>query len=272
MNRTGVILFSLLAFSVLSCAVRADIAPPTMSVNVTYNGSPINGTFYSTALICTNSSGSGVPGQVPQLNISYYDPAKGCYWTNGNLAMSASCAESACSFEYFSPSTFRMAFYLPGLNKTFITDEFNSTAGFDYDAMLHQDGTATIVPAASPTPPPSYSPLAIFLLALLLTIAIELTVAFIYLKLAKVKKAARILLFVAAANIISLPILWFVFLPLLYGLGLILGEAFAVVFEGLVVYYFNRKSIKLRSAMLMSLIMNIASAVIGGIILLMLLA
>ena len=98
------------------------------------------------------------------------------------------------------------------------------------------------------------------------TLAVELAVAFIYLKVKRAKGRGRILLTVLLANIFSVTMLWFVFVLLLSAAGLVLGEIFAVVFEGYAVYYFNRKSISLRDAMLMSLIMNVASVLIGGVL------
>lgn len=272
MDRTKVIMVSLFAILVLATVVKADIAPPPIAINVTYNGSPINGTFYATALICTNSSSPGMSGlPIPQLNISYYDAANQCYWTNDNFAMSATCGNSWCHFYYFSPSIFKMAFFLPGQNRVFITNAFNDTGSFNYDAHLYANGSAAISATRITSPPVvNWTAFEAFAVSLLLTLAIELIVAFIYLRAKKVKKLKRILLFIVIANLISLPILWFVFIFLLGGLGLILGEVFAVVFEGGFIYYFNRKSIKLRSAMLMSLLMNITSAVIGWLVLFLL--
>ena len=267
-NRIAILFPLLVLLVLLASVVKADIAPPPIAVNVTYNNNPINGTFYATALTCTNSSSPGMSGlPVPQLNISYYDAANQCYWTN---YASETCEGSGCHFYIFSQPVLKMAFFLPDSNRLFITNEFNISS-FNYDAHLYTNGTAIINAARIPPPPVvNWTALEAFAVSLLLTLAIELIVAFIYLRAKKIKKLKRILLFVVIANLISLPTLWFIFIYLLGGIGLILGEIFAVVFEGCFIYYFNRKSIKLRNAMLMSLIMNIASAAIGWLVLFLL--
>lgn len=261
-------LFSLLAFFSLVCAVRADVAPPMMFINVTYNGVPINGTFYSALLTCMNSSNSSAIGMtIQQLNASYYDPTKGCYWARNSEI--GTCMDGGCTIQYFSQSDLKAAFYLPGLNGTFVTNEVNASGvTTSYGAQLYPDGSATMEISNGPTP--ASLDLVFFAIALAFTLAIELAMAFLYLKVVKVKEKGRILLTVVLANVISLPLVWFGFVFLLGGIGLLLGEIFAVVFEGCFIYLLNRKSIKLTSAMLMSLAMNLASLVIGGLILLLL--
>jgi hypothetical protein len=260
--------FSLLFLFALATTVKADIAPPLIAVNLTYAGGAINGTFYAAALSCMNNTGVNASGvTVPQLtNVSQYDASRGCYWRYNSSAR-AWCADSLCSFEFFPNSDFKMAFYLPSLNKTFITNAINvSNFTRDYGAQLYPNGSATIVGISKPGPAPV--DLLGFFLALIFTLAIELPVAFLYLRAIKIKKKERILAAVAIANIISVPALWFGFVSFLGTPGLLLGEVFAVVFEGYFVYYFNKKAIALKSAMIMSLFMNLASLIIGGLILL----
>jgi len=271
MNHTKAIVFSLLALFALAAVVKADVAPPMVTVYVTYDNHSINGTFYSVVLYCVNSSNVstfGVP--VQQLNISEYDAAKGCYWEYYSHIWGGECANGTCSFEYFPFSDFKMAFYLPNLNRTFITNEINiSNFTTSYNAQLYLNGSATIS-AVNETAPVSWDIYFFFVMAVVLTLVIELTVAFLYLHVIKTEKKGKILLTTVLANIISVPIVWFGFVFLLSGLGLLLGEMFAVVFEGCFIYYFNKKVITLKHAMLMSIIMNIASVVIGGLALLFL--
>jgi hypothetical protein len=261
-------MFSLLLFFALAIVVKADIAAPTMVVNVTYNGTPVNGTFYSVILSCMNVSNANASGiSIGQLNISEYDPARNCYWMYNSFTSGGACADGTCSFEYFQPSDFKLAFYLPSLNKTFITNEINmSNFTTRYNAELYLNGSATLS-ATNSYPPVYQNEFVLFAAALILTLVIELTVAFLYLKVVKIKKKGRILIAVAIANIISVPIVWFAFVFPFGSLGLLLGEIFAVVFEGYFIYYFNKKAISLKNAMLMSLIMNLVSVVIGGLIL-----
>jgi len=273
MNQIKAIMFSLLVLAALISVVRADIAAPMMVVNVTYEGTSVNGTFYAVTLSCANitTSANTSPVTAGQLqNISEYNPLRNCYWMPNSLSMNGECANGQCDLYYFQPSDFKMAFYLPSLNRTFITNEANFSGYMNsYTAQLYQNGTATLMAGGS-NPPPIGNGINLFGLALFLTIVIEIMVAFAYMKLRKTKKTGRVLIFVLLGNIVSLPIVWFAFIGLLGAVGLILGEIFAIIFEGCFIYYFNKKIIKIKSALLMSLIMNLASAIIGGLILLLL--
>lgn len=98
-----------------------------------------------------------------------------------------------------------------------------------------------------------------FCLALPITLIVELAVAAIY--LARIKML-RSLVWVAAANGLSLPVVWFIF-PLL-GLNSIvliaLAELFAVVFEAFFLHITGRRrGMSLRRAATLSLLMNAAS-------------
>jgi hypothetical protein len=105
---------------------------------------------------------------------------------------------------------------------------------------------------------------AVFLKALLLTLALELMVAFVYLKLAK--KPSYILLFVILGNLITLPLVWFVF-PIFLNVGgaMIVGEIFAFVSEALFLLLTCRKWFKPSGAFLLSFMMNVMSLLIGGL-------
>jgi hypothetical protein len=268
MANPRLIAFALLTLFLFAAVSNADIAPPTMHINVTYKGSsgmPVNGTFNVYPLVCANSTNiSNVT--VPKLNLSF-DTASGCYWVPAEMS-GATCESGWCDLYYFPTTSFKLAFYLPSLNKTFVTNETNqSSFGTTYDVSLYQNGSATITAFSIPTPPPTpQTYIVLFAAALVLTVAIEVATAFLYLRFVKIKKKARILVAVIVANIISVPVLWFIFVYFLGALGFILGELFAFLFEGGFVYYFNKKAIKLKSSMIMSLIMNITSLVLGVLI------
>jgi hypothetical protein len=279
MNSSKLLAFSVLAVLLLVTAVKADIAPPMININVTYNGHPINGTFNISALVCTNNpniNASQFPKVVPS-----YDAAKGCYWALAEPLHNIECGAGWCGLYYFPSTDLKLALYLPALGETFVTNEFNqSSFTTEYYAELYSNGSATIssgpiysnttttiLQPPIPVPPITYI---LFVLALLLTLAIELTAAFLYLRAARIKKKRRILATVIAANIISVPVLWFLFIYFLAFTGFVLGEIFAILFEGAFVYFFNKKWIRLKSAMIMSLIMNLTSLILGGIILFLL--
>lgn len=274
-SHKNLLVFSLVAFLAIATFAKADIAAPFATINVTYNGGVVNGNFSAVMLECVNSSmvnnvtSSFNATEIPrQLNISEYDPAHGCYWIYSPAWWQSRCSDSACFSEYFPPSAFKMAFYIPSLNRTFITNEIDNAnyQTTNYNVQLYQNGSATMAVSGNNIPFDNiwaYQLLGIVIMALAITIIVEIPVAFAYLKIIKVRKIARILITLIVVNIISVPILWFVFIFLLGLVGIILGEIFAVVFEGFFIYYFNKKGLDLKNAMLMSLIMNIASFLIG---------
>jgi hypothetical protein len=102
-----------------------------------------------------------------------------------------------------------------------------------------------------------------FLKALMLTLALELFVAFIYLKLAK--KPLKVLLFVILGNLITLPVLWFL-LPLFLNVGasIMLGELFAFGFEAMFLLWTCKTWFKPGGAFLLSFSMNFMSLLVGG--------
>lgn len=110
-----------------------------------------------------------------------------------------------------------------------------------------------------------------FVLALPLTLVVELVVAALYSAKSKLGIRRRK---IAAANLISLPIVWFVF-PLLLSLPIsailvfVLSELFAVAFEALFMRAGSRTigSSPVGSFVTLSLLMNCASVVVGLILL-----
>jgi len=107
-----------------------------------------------------------------------------------------------------------------------------------------------------------------FIKALLLTLSLELMVAFVYLKLSK--KPSKILLFVILGNLITLPVVWFLF-PLFLNVGaaFVAGELFAFVTEAFFLLLTCKKWFKPSGAFLLSFIMNSMSLLIGGLALLL---
>jgi len=108
--------------------------------------------------------------------------------------------------------------------------------------------------------------ISIFAIALVLTLILELLVAFIFVS---VKKEPRsILVGVLVANLVSLPIVWLVFpyLPLHFLLVILFSELFAVLFEGYFIFLFTKKALAPVMSLILSLLMNLCSFIIGGII------
>lgn len=99
--------------------------------------------------------------------------------------------------------------------------------------------------------------------AVVVTILVEMLLAFVYLLI--FRRPKRVLIWVLVANIISLPVVWFLFplLPLPLSLVLFLAEIFAFLFEAVFLYLTNRQALGLKHALALSFVTNLASFLIG---------
>ena len=104
-----------------------------------------------------------------------------------------------------------------------------------------------------------------FFKSLVLTIVLELLVALIFIKLTK--RNSSILIYLFLANLITLPLVWFVFtlLPNLI-IGIVIGELFAFVFEALFINYFCKNYISLKASFVLSFLANAVSFFVGGVL------
>jgi len=250
--------------------VFADLGPkPTADIVINYNNAPIpDQIFYAKMLSCQKQGGGFKPetnNLIPQLNISEFDSANNCYWEPAFLAWGGDCKESVCHFGYMIPSKFKLGVYIPSVNKVFTTNEI-SRINFDskYAVNLSVDGSAVI---SESTPLMSRDSVSLFIKSLVITLIIELLTALIYLSIKRLSK--KILIAVFLGSLISLPIVWFVF-PLIIKiipLVILLSEIFAIVLEAYLIHYLNKQTISLRQSFTLSILMNIMSLVIGGILL-----
>ena len=264
-NKSTFIILLLIAF-VLLPLVSADLGPkPTVDIDVTYIGNKVSDNSFNAKMLGCNQDERLNPERdlIPQLNISEYDSSKSCYWKPAYLAWGGDCKDSKCHFGYFPPQEFKLAVYVPSLNKVFISNEVSRTNfNSNYKLELNSDGSANIYET---TPLLKKDKISSFIKALIITLILELIVALIFLSIAKIRK--KLLISVLIANIISLPLVWFIF-PLIGNIILVilLAEIFAFVFEAYFIYSLNKKDITLKKSFILSLLMNLASLIIGGFI------
>jgi hypothetical protein len=100
-----------------------------------------------------------------------------------------------------------------------------------------------------------------------LTVLVEVLVSLAYLRYKGVSKKKKILITVALANILSVPLLWFsIQLTLPYLLvcfpALIILEIFVVLGESALIHLVNRKELDLRDALIICFLSNAASFLI----------
>lgn len=253
-------------------SASADIGPkPSVNIDVVYNQQSIfDANFSAKMLSCvpqelTQSESKYLEEDlIPQLKINEYDSSKNCYWFPARLAWGGQCSNSSCHFGYIPPSEFKLAVFVPSINKVFITNEISRTNfNSHYRAELFQDGSAKI---SETTPVLSSDKISSFIKAFLITIILELLVSLIFISARKLSK--KILAYVLLANIISLPIVWFLFplikLPLLA--IIVMSEIFAVLFESYFVYLLGKQTISLKQSTVLSVLNNLVSLFIGGFI------
>jgi hypothetical protein len=104
--------------------------------------------------------------------------------------------------------------------------------------------------------------------AVVLAFVIELPIAFAYAKIRKIQGMNRTLGAVALGNLITLPLVWFVFpfLKINFLAVLAISEVFALALEATLLWLINRKNITLVNAFALSAIMNAASFFLGALI------
>jgi hypothetical protein len=140
-------------------------------------------------------------------------------------------------------------------SNVFVNESFNSTYQVTvYDDWLEIIDTTSFMKDSSV--------MSAFIKALLLTLVLELLVAFIYLKLAR--KPLRILLFVIIGNLITLPFVWFLFPLVMDAWAILAGEIFAFITEAFFLKWTCDRWFKLSGAFLLSFMMNVMSLLIGG--------
>jgi hypothetical protein len=247
----------------------ADLGPkPSVDIDVVYNQQIIPDINFSARMLrCLSQDQKQVRMEdktVPQLEINEYDSPKNCYWVPARLAGGGQCSNGSCHFGYMPPSEFKLAVFIPSIDKVFITNEISRT-NFNsrYKAELFSDGSAKI---SETTPVLSSDKISSFAKAFPITIILELLVSLIFLSVRKLPK--KILAYILLANIISLPIVWFLFplvkLPILA--IIVMSEIFAVLFETYFVYLLNKQIISFKQSLTLNILNNLASLFVGGFV------
>jgi hypothetical protein len=201
------------------------------------------------------------PSELTELSI--YDEKENCYWTPHPLAWLQDCKNGVCNFHYFLPSSFKLAVYLENQDKTYVTQEIERPNFYStYRVDISRDGTAAIKETTSIL---QNTNLKNFLFALVLTILFELAITGIYI-LIKKDKYAGLIKWVLIANIVSLPFVWFIF-PLIFSLSLaiLLAEIFVLFFEAFIYYKFHKK-LNYWRYFGFSVVLNILSFVLAGVL------
>jgi hypothetical protein len=235
-------LFSLALFIFLffPCLVRADLGPkPTMKFDIIYQTSDQITLQGGEQYQCEDKKCLNIKplGQLGPQRFTCQD--------------NFHCRSSAYGYDPYQKLILNFS------DKTRASQIFN---GETFNGTFDVQVTADKLIIKETTPLASRGRLPDFFKALIITLFLELLVAYFYLLIGKMPK--KILLSVILANLISLPIVWF-FPPRISLSWTFFMEIFAVVFEALFIFYLNKNFITIKKSFNLSLIMNVAS-LFGG--------
>lgn len=259
-------------------ATCADIPPPdTIHIDVTYNNERIDYVFYAEVLVCMDEREIEIEREyteivVEQLAIKEFDHDRNCFWYPASYCR-GECTYSECDFACVTLQKLKLAVYVPQLDKVFVSGEMEieNEESF-YVANLLPDGTIDMRKTAKAAAETGIkeNKVEMFMKALSITLLIELLIALAYINTGKTaipkysKKQVRVLSTVFLANMISLPILWFIFLSIWSSFFMaILGEAFVLLFEGILIHLLNKPVFPIKDALLFSFILNVGSLFLG---------
>jgi len=172
------------------------------------------------------------------------------------------CDQNSCSYRYGGNAYYKLVITYSDKtreSKVFQKTRYNSS----FTVIVNQDGLQ-VTENWSGLPYEPGNQIVVFLVALAITIPIELLVAVIFLKIRKQLYKAIIII---TANLITLPIVWFIF-PFIRLDGfvvLFLGEIFALLFE---TWYIRRnyENMSYITSFWLSLSMNLASFLIPALL------
>ncbi len=280
-------LLTFFIFALLFFNTPAKAQPAQTLMFLTYNGGNVSGPIYAAAFAChDNISASNIQNSIvmSHLNVSAYSLPVECYWKDTNFTLSeAHCSNSTCLI-IFPTYPLRMVFYIPSLNKTFVSDEdqlpgeitnATNSSNVDYlartNVQLYSNGTAVFSGVYTPGITTAQAnriadiKIAITTLELLiLTLIIEIPIVFLYLRKQKIKNRKRILLIMSCLTAVSLPVLVFVgpwFSNLLGQASLVtvvVEWLLVVLLSWPVIYYSDKRSISVRNATVLVILMTLA--------------
>lgn len=154
----GITLSILPILGLFMLATSADVPPPRIiHINVTYNNEIIDSVFYAQIFVCLSELTEENVHEylekviehhgIEQLIFEEFDRDGNCYWVPVGFAWCES-AYGKCEFEWVIEREFRLAVYVPQLDKVFVSGEMEAEnisiaekrESF-YEATLLPDGT-----------------------------------------------------------------------------------------------------------------------------------
>lgn len=270
---------ALFFFSVLflSLPAFADLGPkPSATIDVTFADAKIAEPFEAKLLACIpreNAQAASFDEQLPaNFRIREFDAGRDCFWEPAEMAWGGHCVDSRCEFNYMVPQEFKVAAFLPGKQKVFVSEPV-TRQNFNAEFVMNipENGMASLAESTALLQQDTVIP---FFLSLFITLALEALGTLFFFWRVSMPFNRRLLALVGAANLLSLPVVWFVFPR--FGLeplvNLLFSEAFAVLFEAAFLFHAARPLLTGKRALALSLLNNALSLFVGGLLFILLAA
>ncbi len=251
--------------------VSADAIPPFAVLRLSSESAEAR---YVEALTCESESFTPpeffYAEEMPDFRVNIPDP-KGCFWKRSSEVIL--CVKSRCEIYRGVPYGEEFKFAIHFADKTLITESQKAVIGRnEYYIDISKASAQDNIPVISITKARSEPSVGFFtslFFALIVTISLELLVAWIYVQFKNLHRA--LLRSVVYANLITVPIVSLsvfaaTILPIDALVTLLFAELFAVVFEAFFMRRLNKK-LSLNQAFFLSILMNSISFFLGGILL-----
>ena len=255
-------------------APPAGVGPkPSVDVTVSLNAAPApDELFYTQMLTCqaddlqlSRQCGFDGPACDKFLTLAVPEPSEACTWRlqGQPTVWGGECKDSRCHFTYFLPQRFRLAAYLPSSDQIFISNPVTRVALYSTYRLELAEGGAARLSEDTPLLRRAYvnGPL----IALLLSLVIELIVGYLFVRLTHSPR--RALWGVLIGNLLTTPLLWILIeTTFRYDVFLIVlaaAEVVIVVVEGLIIARASQGQMLRARAFKMSLLLNLISFIVG---------
>jgi hypothetical protein len=166
------------------------------------------------------------------------------------------------------PSNFRLAVYLPSQDRIYLMQNplHTEASSSTFEGTLHSDGTIELHETTGFLNLPKGRVFLSFLMALFITIILETLCAFVFFIFLRISQ--KNLIYIMLVNIVSLPLVWYVFPALIPDIiiSIFVGELFAFAAEAIMLQHLIKK-LKKNQAWILSFVMNLLSFTVGGIVL-----
>ncbi len=272
-----IFIISALILLTLPMITLADLGPkPSISLKFLGKTSNISAVklFECTDQACTNKKEMESFG--PQTISCQYGSKLSCYsmsygYTN-YLQVGAMVSKKMLYSNTFSTGRTMDSYFNVTVSKNSLLIE--KTANFHYDEESLDNGEQQGVTVGSIFD----SKLSIFALSLIITIIIELLIVIIYLLIKKTKSYSDstsnnslniIILWIFLINLITIPLLWLTssYINVNYYIFTTIAEITIVIVESIFIFITMKKTIAYKELLLLSIVMNIASFLLGNYIL-----